>query len=115
MEYSVVVSHEGVAQDPELAAGGIVRGDAANAIGGVCRDWTKVQALCHGEVPAGESEGYNGERGVARENVESSADGGGSVLRTGNLCIDGRNAGGITDYERSSLYETVSESTATGK
>jgi hypothetical protein len=34
IEYGVVVGHEGVAQDPELAADARVRDDAANAVGG---------------------------------------------------------------------------------
>jgi hypothetical protein len=103
IEYSVVVGHKGVAQDPELAADARVPDDAANAIVRACRGWTKVQALCHWEVLATDGEGNGGESGVARESVESWADGGGSILSTRDLLIERSNVGGITDDEGSSL------------
>ena len=37
IEYSVVVGHEGVTQDPEGAADSRVRDDAANAVAGALR------------------------------------------------------------------------------
>jgi hypothetical protein len=79
IEYSVVVGHERVPQDPELAADARVRDDAANAVGGAVGDLTKVHALCHGEVFATDGEGNGWESGVAREGIESCTDSGGSI------------------------------------
>ena len=88
IEYSVVVGHEGITQDPEGAADGRVRDNAANAVTGTLRDLTEVQALCHGEGLATEGEGDGGESGIARECVKACADSGGSILRTRDLLIE---------------------------
>ena len=103
VEYSVVVGHECVTQDPELGTDAVVSHDAADTVIGALRDRPKVQALCHGEVLATEGERNGRESGVARECVESCTDGGGSILRTRYLLIERSNVGGIADDEGSSL------------
>ena len=103
VEYSVVVGHKGVTQDPELGTDAVVSYNAADAVIGTLRDWSKVQARSHGEVLAIEGERNGGESGVAREGVESCADGRGSILRIRDLLIERSNVGGVADDEGSSL------------
>ena len=63
--YNVVVGHEGVIQDPKLGTDAVVSHDAADVVIGALRDWSKVQALCHGEVLITEGERNGGKSEVA--------------------------------------------------
>jgi hypothetical protein len=65
VEYNVVIGHEGVIQDPKLGTDAVVSHDAADVVIGALRDWSKVQALCHGEVLVTEGERNGGESEVA--------------------------------------------------
>jgi hypothetical protein len=67
----VVVGHERIAQDPELAADGSVSDDAANTSGRSALDGAKVEALGHGELLAGDGERDFRDLGVAGEGVHS--------------------------------------------
>jgi hypothetical protein len=95
IEYSIIVGHESVTQDPEVE---LVRGNnVAKAV--VFIDLTIVQA--EGEVQATTEEG-NGRGKVARVRVESVALVGGR-LSTRDLLIERSNVFGRANDKGSSL------------
>lgn len=56
VEYSVIIGHECISEDPELASDAGISDDGADTAVRACRDGAKVEALGHREVFAAESE-----------------------------------------------------------
>ncbi|CAG8584306.1 9926_t:CDS:2 [Acaulospora colombiana] len=98
----VVVGHESITQDPELAANIGVTDDATDAGVRTFLDGTKVEGLGHGELLATEGERDFGELSAAREGVESVAESG-VGLGLGDLGVKIGDALGVTNDESSSL------------
>jgi hypothetical protein len=103
VEYGVVVGHERIPENPELATKVSITDNAANAFGRAFLEGTKVEAVGHREIFAGNGERDFGECGVARDCVEAVTDGLASRFSTGDLGIEGVDGLGVTDDKSGSL------------